>query len=158
MSKKNLDETMEPTMVEDGAADDAAVAKKQAKADAAKRFAEKKAKEKAERIEFAKKLTDVLQKEGYYDTLPEDCKAWLQKTINPAAAGGSSNNSLFKTIFGDAPKAGDSVTLQEVFNKTLKGKSNVDFYVKKWAEKGIVVKYEADPANLLNSRYVIESL
>lgn len=148
---------MEPTVTE--ADVDAAQSKKEAKKEAAKRFKERRAAEKADRIVKAKELIAYMQDKGYWDELSDDLKGFLNGMANPTTAGSAAgNSSLFKTIFGDNPQVGDSVTLQEVFNKTLKGKSNIDFYVKRWAEKGIVVSYEADAANLLNSKYVITAL
>lgn len=137
---------------------DAAQAKKEAKAEAARRFKEKRAAEKADRIVKSKDLIAYMQEKGYWDDLTDDLKGFLNGMANPTAVSSSGNSSLFKTLFGDNPQVGDAITLQEVFNKTLKGKSNIDFYVKRWAEKGIVIRYEADAANLLNSKYVIESL
>ena len=135
---------------------DDAQSKKEANKEAAKRFKERRAAEKADRIVKAKELIAYMQDKGYWDELSDDLKDFLNGMANPGSAAG--NSSLFKTIFGDNPQVGESVTLQEVFNKTLKGKSNIDFYVKRWAEKGIVVSYEADAANLLNSKYVITAL
>ena len=148
---------MESTVTE--ADVDAAQSKKEAKKEAAKRFKERRAAEKADRVVKAKELIAYMQDKGYWDGLSDDLKGFLNGMANPTTAGSAAgNSSLFKTIFGDNPQVGDSVTLQEVFNKTLKGKSNIDFYVKRWAEKGIVVSYEADAANLLNSKYVITAL
>ena len=147
---------MEPVVTE--ADVDAAQTKKEAKAKAAKRFKERRAAEKADRIVKAKELIAYMQDKGYWNELSDELKDFLNGMANPAAGSAAGNSSLFKTIFGDNPQVGDSVTLQEVFNKTLKGKSNIDFYVKRWAEKGIVVSYEADAANLLNSKYVITAL
>lgn len=161
MSKKDKNQYEDGFDTEIGMVEtvDAAQSKKEAKAEAAKRFKERRAAEKADRIVKAKELIAYMQDKGYWDELSDDLKGFLNGMANPTAAGSAAgNSSLFKTIFGDNPQVGDSVTLQEVFNKTLKGKSNIDFYVKRWAEKGIVVSYEADAANLLNSKYVITAL
>jgi hypothetical protein len=61
-------------------------------------------------------------------------------------------------IFGATPKVGDSKTLRTIFEKTLKGKSAIDAYVKKWAEKGIVVEFNKDSVDILNSTYTIAKM
>ena len=61
-------------------------------------------------------------------------------------------------MFGDNPQIGASFTLNEAFQKTLKGKSNLDFYVKRWAEKGTVVTFKQDAENILNSVYTLEAI
>jgi hypothetical protein len=66
--------------------------------------------------------------------------------------------SVLNLLFGAAPKVGDAVTLQDVFNKTAKGKDSMTIFLRRWAEKGIIVKYVQDPANVFTSRYVIEKL
>ena len=134
-----------------------AQAKAEAKREAARRFKERRAAEKVNRIVKAKELIDVLKADGTYDKLSEDLKAFLNGMANPTGSA-SGNSSLFKTIYGDNPQVGDAVTLKDIFNKTLKGKSAIDFYVKKWAEKGIVITFEADSADILNSKYVITAL
>lgn len=153
--KKAVDQ-MVPEMEKAVVAD--AQAKAEAKREAARRFKERRAAEKADRIVKAKELIEVLKADGTYDKLSEDLKAFLNGMANPTAGSASGNSSLFKTIYGDNPQVGDAVTLKDIFNKTLKGKSAIDFYVKKWAEKGIVITFEADSADILNSKYVISAL
>lgn len=153
--KKAVDQ-MVPEMEETVVAD--AQSKAEAKRAAAKRFKERRAAEKADRIVKAKELIEALKAEGTYDKLSDDLKAFINGMANPTSGAASGNTSLFKTIYGDNPQVGDAVTLKEIFNKTLKGKSAIDFYVKKWAEKGIVITFEADTADMLNSKYVISAL
>lgn len=128
------------------------------KREAAQRFKEKRAKEKEERVEKAGKLISSLKERGLYDQLDPEQKAFLDELANPSANVGASNQSLFKLLFGDSPKVGDSITLNEAFQRTLKGKSNIDHYVNKWKEKGIIVTFKKADDNILNSTYVLESI
>lgn len=130
---------------------------KASKRESAQRFKEKKAKEKADRIENAKALIDELKDGKYWDKLSDKSKSFLNGLANPTSnAGGTS--SLFKTLFGDNPQVGATFTLNEAFQKTLKGKANIDFYVKKWADKGTIVSYKADADNILNSVYTLDAI
>lgn len=129
---------------------------KASKREAAKRFKENRAREKAERKETATAVIDDLKAQGLWDKLSEEHRGLLLSFVNQKSSGGT--NSLFNQLFGAAPNVGDSFTLNEAFQKTLKGKANIDFYVKKWAEKGIKVSYQQDKDNILNSRYVIDAI
>lgn len=132
---------------------------KQKKKEAAERFKEARAKEKAERIEGAKKLIATLKDNGLWDELEEEHHTFLNSLV---AAGNSQNAggmSFFTKMFGADAKVGTSVTLREAFERTLKGQNNIDFYVsKKWPEKGIIVKVEKNDENVLETTYTIESL
>lgn len=130
---------------------------KEAKKEAAKKFKERRAQEKADRITKSKKLIESLKKQGVYDKLDAEAKAFLEGMANPTVAN-AGTSSFFNVMFGASPKAGDSVKLADVFNKTLKGKAQIDHYVKKWAESGRIVTFKQDAANILNSTYVIEKL
>ena len=130
---------------------------KEAKKEAARKFKERRAQEKADRITKSKKLIESLKKQGVYDKLDAEAKAFLEGMANPTSAN-VGTSSFFNVMFGATPKAGDSVKLADVFNKTLKGKAQIDHYVKKWAEAGRVVTFKADSSNILNSTYVIEKL
>lgn len=167
MSKKDksqVDVVMEP-QVEDpevnGVAQteaeklEAFKAKKRA---AAQRWKENRAKEKTDRIEKAKKFIEDLKANGLYDKLNDEQKAFINSIANPVTFSNGGNSSLFKTLFGDNPQVGASFTLNEAFQKTLKGKSNLDFYVKRWAEKGTVVTFKQDAENILNSVYTLEAI
>ena len=127
------------------------------KREAAVRFKERRAKEKAERVDNAKALIEELKNGGYWDKISDSGKTYLLGLANPTASSGN-NQSLFRTLFGDNPAIGASFTLNEAFQKTLKGKSNLDFYVKRWAEKGTIVSFKQDPENILNSTYTLESI
>lgn len=130
---------------------------KASKRAAAQRFKENRIKEKTERVEKAKAFIEHLKSAGLYDGLTAEDKEFLNNLANPTAVGGNTT-SLFKTLFGDNPSVGASFTLNEAFTKTLKGKSNIDHYIKKWAEKGTVVTFKQDADNILNSVYTLESL
>lgn len=129
------------------------------KREAAERFKNRRAEEKKERKEAAIELIDSLKNQGIYDKLPERCVKFLSEMAN----GGVSSNvggtsSLFKTLFGDNPQVGATITLNDAFTKTLKGKSNIDHYIKKWADKGTIVSFKQDADNILNSVYVLEAI
>lgn len=130
---------------------------KASKRAAAQRFKENRIKEKTERVEKAKAFIEHLKSAGLYDGLTVEDKEFLNNLANPTAVGGNTT-SLFKTLFGDNPSVGATFTLNEAFTKTLKGKSNIDHYVKKWAEKGTVVTFKQDADNILNSVYTLESI
>ena len=125
---------------------------------AAQRWKENRAKEKTDRIEKAKKFIEDLKANGLYDQLNDEQKAFINGLANPVNSSNGGNSSLFKTLFGDNPQIGASFTLNEAFQKTLKGKSNLDFYVKRWAEKGTIVTFKQDAENILNSVYTLEAM
>lgn len=122
-----------------------------------KNLKERKRQEKEMIISESKALIDELKKANLWDKVSEKGKALLDKLANPAASNGNTQ-SLFRTLFGDNPQVGASITLKEAFDKTLKGKSNIDHYVKKWAEKGTIVSFKKDEANMINSVYTIEAI
>lgn len=162
--KSQAEEIMEPQIegAVEGAADTGTEAEKlekfkKMKREAAERFKERRAKEKVERVENAKAIIEELKNGGYWDNLSDKGKNFLISIANPTAASGN-NQSLFRTLFGDNPQIGASFTLNEAFQKTLKGKSNLDFYVKRWAEKGTVVSFKQDAENILNSTYTLEAI
>ena len=128
--------------------------KKQAKAEAAKRWKEKKQAQAKANIEGAKKMIADLKKNGGWDKLSDEHKKFLEGLAEPKAAATTGNSGLVATLFPNA-KVGDSITLDQVFAKTLKGKTNIDHYCKKWAEKGIIVECKEDKTDLRKSTYTI---
>lgn len=128
--------------------------KKKAKAEAAKRWKEKKQAQAKANIESAKKMITDLKKNGGWDKLSEEHKAFITSLAEPKTAAATGNTGLFATLFPNA-KVGDKITLDEVFAKTLKGKTNIDHYCKKWAEKGIIVECKEDKTDLRKSTYTI---
>lgn len=71
------------------------------------------------------------------DALDTLCKV---RKVTGSAFGGKA--TIYK-IFGDAPKAGDSVTALKVFESTGKGFSDMRGLMKKWAAQDIVVEFNA---------------
>lgn len=161
MSKKDRDVSLEPQVMEDSSA----VVKSEAekleafkakKREAAERFKERRVKEKAEKIEKAKALIDNMKNAGIYDSLSDADKAFLNGLANPSAGSSAGTSSLFSQLFPTG-EIGASITLKEAFNKTLKGKSAIDHYIKKWSEKGIVVSFKKNDTDILESTYVLEA-
>jgi len=152
------EETTEATEVET-TEDAAKLAEfKAKKAEAAKRFKERRAEEKKECIEKAKALIARMQETGIWSQLTTDEQNFVSHLANPAISGARVNTSIFTKLFGDNPSVGDSITMAEAFDKTLKGKSAIDAYVKKWAESGIIVEFELNADKVTDSRYVIKAL
>lgn len=133
------------------------VEQKAAKAEAAKRFKERRAEEAKARVENAKALIKYMQDKKIWDSLEQKFKDFLNGLANPVARTSSGTNSLFNKIFGDSPKVGDKKTLMQIFEATFKSKADVDRQVKEWAKKGIVVEYTS-AANTLESTYTIKAL
>lgn len=165
MSKKNVNEVAQDQNVEvqgevaenEALSEEEKLAKfKENKRAAAKRFKEKRAAEKAERIENAKRFIEEVKADGRWDTYSEQNKAFLI-SLTVESVGGS-NEPVFKKIFGENPQVGDTVTLFTAMQKSLKGKNNIDHLIKKWAENGTVVSYTANKENVLESVYKIEAL
>lgn len=129
------------------------------KNEAAKRFKERRAEEKKAVIENAAAFIARTKEAGIYDQFTAEEKDFLNKLANPVSGGARSNTSVFTKIFGENPEVGASVTLLEVMDRTLKGKSAIDAYVKKWAtENGIIVEFELNSEKITDSRYVLKQL
>lgn len=74
-------------------------------------------------------------------------------------AGGFGGTPVFNKLFGDAPKVGDKITIQDVFNKTMKGISQMTALCRKWEEKnGTIVKYSHNEEKPFLSTYEIVKL
>ena len=106
-------------------------------------------------MQLAKEMKEDIIAAGVYDSLPDNIKAFIEELISGPM---HSNTPMFNVVFGQFPKVGDSRTLSEIFNKTLKGKASIDAYVKKWAEQGIVVEFFKNDWNILDSTYVVKKL
>lgn len=161
MSKKDKTQVVEPQVAETKEAGMTEAEKlekfKAAKKAAAKRFKERRAQEKVNRIEGAKKLIDVMKRDGIWDKLDDECKGFVNGLANPVSAAGNGTESVFTKLFGANPAVGASFTLFDAFNKTLKGKPNIDHLVKKWSEKGIIVSFKKNDNNILDSVYTLEA-
>lgn len=166
MSKKDKSQVSEPQVAETkeaetkeaGMTEAEKLAKfKASKKAAAKRFKERRAQEKVDRIEGAKKLIDVMKRDGIWDKLDDECKGFVNGLVNPVSVAGNGTESVFTKLFGANPVVGASFTLSDAFNKTLKGKANIDHLVKKWSEKGIIVSFKKNDTNILDSVYTLEA-
>jgi hypothetical protein len=137
--------------------------KKEKKAEAAKRHAEKRAKAIQEDYQNALKLRDILTKAGEYDKLPEDLKAYLiAKCVDPkerkSVGGGGGLPTILVQLFGEGIKVGDKITLRQAFDKTAKGKATLDILVRRWSkDSGVEVKVVPNKDVML-TEYVVTKL
>lgn len=127
------------------------------KKEAAKRFKEKKKKEAEERLANYNKFLASIKASGTYDKFTDEEKQLLESFTKPVTKTSNNTSGLFVTLFPNA-KVGDSITLMEAFQRSMQGKPKIDSYVKKWVDKGIVIKYTANQENVMNSTYTIEAL
>ena len=132
--------------------------KKEAKKEAAKRFKERRAAEKAERVTKAKAFIEEAKKQGIWDKLSANAKGFIEGLATPVAASAGGTTSFFTKVFGPNAKVGDKKTLRQVFEATMQGQSKIDAYVKKWAEAGTIVEYKEDPNNAFESTYTIKAI
>lgn len=129
--------------------------KKAKKNEAAKRHSEKVKSLREQSITVATKLQAYIAKtKPTFDGI-DVVNKWITDVLSGGSNGGGQN--FFNKVFGDSPKVGDKITLMDFMKKTLKGKADFDAYVKKWAEKGIIVKFDAG-SNMFESTYTIEKL
>lgn len=149
----NKNTNVKPQTNDHAAAKDAAkdAEFKAKKAAAAKAFNERQAEKKANLVKFSKELIA----KNLLDKVSPECKKFFEDCANPTVQRSGNGSSFFNKVFGDAPKAGDKITLLDYMKKTLKAKADLDKAVKGWAEKGIVVEFKEDSANLLNSTYTV---
>ena len=126
------------------------------------RFKENRAKKQKAAYENALKLRDELVKAAMLDKLSATTKEFVlglckDPTEKAKGGGGFGGPSVFSILFGEHPKVGDTLTLEQAFNKTYKGKSTLDLWVKRWAEKGIEVEFK-QASKMLESTYTIKKL
>lgn len=129
--------------------------------EAYRNYKNKRAEKQKAAYENALKLRDELSKAGMLDKLSASAKEFvlsLCKDPSERKSGGFGGPSIFSILFGDNPKVGQKITLEEAFNKTYKGKSTLDLWVKRWADKDIIVECTIDPVKMINSTYTIKSL
>ena len=87
--------------------------------------------------------------------LPPEVDAVLGKWKRPHS-NGVHGEPLFYKIFGDNPKVGDSATLGQVFERTLKGVDKMNDLMRRWAKQGrILVEYKFNEDDPLRSLYTI---
>lgn len=139
-----------------------AVSDEKAKRDEAYRnYKAKRAEKQKAAYENALKLRDELSKSGSLDRLTAPVKEFvlsLCKDPSVRAKSGGGGSSIFSLLFGDNPKVGQKITLEEAFNKTYKGKSTLDLWVKRWADKDIIIECVVDPVKMINTTYTIKAL
>ena len=161
MSKKDkVNEDVFDVAVEVGTdavtTEDKEAAFKAKKAEAAKRFKERRAAEKVAAVENSAKLIEVLKSNGAYDNLPEDLKSFLNGMANPVRAT-SGRSEVFTKLFGATPEVGATVTLKEAFERTYKSLADLKTNIKKWAATGTVVEVK-EAANMLDTTFTIVSM
>jgi hypothetical protein len=84
---------------------------------------------------------------------------WLNREPGTREGGGNFGTPIFNKIFGDKPAVGQKVTLQEIFDKTYKGKGQMDSMMKKWKEKNdIDILFTFNAEKPATSTYEIKSL
>jgi hypothetical protein len=130
--------------------------------EAYRNYKAKRAEKQKAAYENALKLRDELSKAGMLDKLSASAKEFVLSLCKDpserAKSGGFGGPSIFSVLFGDNPKVGQKITLEEAFNKTYKGKSTLDLWVKRWADKDIIVECTIDPVKMINTTYTIKSL
>jgi hypothetical protein len=135
---------------------------KSKKAESLAKFKANRAAKQKAAYENALKLRDELVKNQLMDKLSAPVKEFVltlcKDPSEKAKGGGFGGPSVFSTLFGENPTVGQTITLEQAFNKTYKGKATLDLWVKRWAEKGIVVESKIDSAKMLNTTYTIKSL
>ena len=127
------------------------------KAASAKAWLENKKKENEKRVALTQELIEKLKKLNVYDKLDSNMQQLLNGIAFPTT-GRVAGTSVFSQLFGENPTVGTSVTLRDVFDKTLKGKAEISHYTKLWLEKGIQVVFEENAASPVESKFVLKSL
>jgi hypothetical protein len=82
----------------------------------------------------------------------------LTKVPGVRTGGGFGGTPVLNKLFGDSPQVGMKITIQDVFSKTMKGVQQMNGLIRKWSEKGIVVKYTHNEAEPFKSTYEIVSI
>lgn len=113
-----------------------------------------------EQFKSANALKDELTKQGIFDKLSQDSKNFLVNLcMDPATRTGGASVSTFNKIYGPNPTVGQSVTLDDIYDKTNNGLSTFKVEMKKWAAKGIIIEEVKDPSGKVrNNKYVVKSL
>jgi hypothetical protein len=87
-----------------------------------------------------------------------DALKLLTKIPGQRVSGGFGGVPVFVQLFGENAKVGDKITIQDVFSKTMKGVQQMNGLMRKWAEKGTVVKFTHNEAEPFRSSYEIVSI
>lgn len=127
--------------------------RKEYKRNAMRRLNKQRKEDNKKRIEDAQKFIAKMKGKGIWDSFDAEDREFLNGLISANVNTGTV--STFRVLFGDNPEVGASFTLNDAFRKTLKGKSNIDHYVREWAKKGTVVVCQEDKVNMLNSVYTL---
>lgn len=131
-----------------------------AQSEAAPAQAEKKmsygARQRLKQIEAAQRVKAHLEAQGIDLTpIQEDLDILLRtrkEGVGKTANGGVRTKPILYRLFGNEPKAGDTVTAQEMFERTFKGFQEMRQLIKKWEAKGIKVEYvSADKTFVLHN-------
>lgn len=125
------------------------------------RYKEKRAAQRKAAFENALKLRDELAKEKIFDKLSQPVRDFILTLCKDSSVSKGATNSgasLLTTLYGPSPKVGDVFTLQEAFDKVVKGMSTIDMHVKRWAEKGIIVEKLENKQNIKLTAYRIKAL
>ena len=132
--------------------------KRQARRDASRRFAERRARNAERAQKAAAELLTYFNDSGRLGSLSANARDFLSAAANPGKRRMFAVSSIFTQVFGEAPELGTSLTLKEIFDKTLKGKATIDAQVRKWATKGIVVECEECPNSPLDTTYTLTEM
>ena len=106
------------------------------------------------------KFRDALTTAGLMDKLSAESKAFVASlcvdpSVRKVTSGGVS--STLTALFGPSPKVGDVITLADAFDKTDKGKSTLEIWIRKQADKGLVIEVVPND-NVKLTKYVIKQL
>jgi hypothetical protein len=139
-----------------------AVDKKASKAEAAKRHAEKVARQKKEFFETALAFRDELVKSGQMEKLSQKSKDFIANACRDPkdSAQPVGGTSLFITLFGADAQPGKSITLLDAFKKVQLAKGAFEKKFKEWETKGNKpAKIEIIPnADVMSTTYKVVSV
>jgi hypothetical protein len=82
----------------------------------------------------------------------------LCKQPGVRTGGGFAGTPVLNKLFGDNPEVGMKLTIRDVFDKTMKGMTQMNGLMRKWAEKGVVVQYTHNSAEPFKSTYEITAI
>ena len=132
--------------------------KKAARKASAERYHERKAARDKLTRDAAVELKEYLEKTGGFDKLSSNSRNFLLNITDKARRRVMTGKSVFMQMFGDDPRVGDTLTLKDIFDRTLKGKSTIDAQVKRWAERGIIIKCTENAEHPLETTYTLKAL